>query len=138
MTACGPIAVGVGSAGGARYADLARDDDELVRARGRRSHQHLQAAVRQPRPVLGPAAVQARGATSLYLFGSCARNEAKPDSDIDLFVDYDPARRFSLVDLAAVQSLLEDRLTAKIDLTTRDSLHPLLRDGIERSAVRVF
>ena len=84
------------------------------------------------------AAVQARGATSLYLFGSSARDEAGPASDIDLFVDYDPERRFSLVDLAAIQNLLEDRLATRIDVTTRDSLHPLLRDGIIKSAVRVF
>jgi predicted nucleotidyltransferase len=82
--------------------------------------------------------VQARGATSLYLFGSSGRNEAGPDSDIDLFVDYDPTRHFSLVDLAAIQHLLEDRLAARIDVTTRDSLHPRLRKAIERSAVRVF
>ena len=84
------------------------------------------------------AAAQARGATSLYLFGSSARDEARPDSDIDLFLDYDPTRRFSLVDLAAIQHLLENHLTAKIDVTARDSLHPRLRDSIERSAVRVF
>ena len=84
------------------------------------------------------AAIQARGATSLYLFGSSARDDARADSDIDLFVDYDPAQRFSLVDLAAIQHLLEDRLAKRIDVTTRDSLHPLLRDGIVRSAIRVF
>lgn len=84
------------------------------------------------------AAVRARGVTSLYLFGSIARNQAGPDSDIDLFVDYDPAQHFSLVDLVAVQHLLEERIAARIDVTTRDSLHPRLRDAIERSAVRVF
>ncbi len=84
------------------------------------------------------AAVQARGATLLYLFGSSARDEARPDSDLDLFVDYDPARRFSLVDLAAIKNLLQNRLATEIDVTTRDSLHPLLRDGIVRSAIRVF
>lgn len=83
-------------------------------------------------------AVQARGATSLYLFGSSAPDEARPDSDLDLFIDYDPARRFSLVDLAAIQNLLEDRLATKIDVTTRDGLHPRLRDNITRSAVRLF
>lgn len=84
------------------------------------------------------SAVQARGATSLFLFGSSARDEAGPESDIDLFVDYDPARRFSLVDLAAIQNLLEDRLATRVDVTTRDSLHPLLRDRIIKSAIRVF
>jgi uncharacterized protein len=84
------------------------------------------------------AVVQARGATSLYLFGSSARDEARADSDLDLFIDYDPTRRFSLTDLAAIKNILQDRLATEIDVTTRDSLHPLLRDGIVRSAVRVF
>ena len=83
-------------------------------------------------------AVKARGATSLYLFGSAARDEAKVDSDLDLFVDYDPQKKFSLVDLVGIKLVLEDALGVEIDVTTRDSLHPMLRKDIEQSAVRVF
>ncbi len=83
-------------------------------------------------------AIRARGATSMYLFGSVARDQARPDSDIDLFIDYDPHARFSLIDLAAIKNLLEDRLAVSVDVTTRDSLHPRLRQSIERSAVRIF
>lgn len=74
----------------------------------------------------------------LYLFGSAARDKARPDSDLDLFIDYDPARRFSLLDLVGIKQLLEEQMSAEIDITTRDSLHPMLKDDIERSAVRVF
>jgi len=83
-------------------------------------------------------AVKARGATSLYLFGSAARNEAQTDSDLDLFLDYDPKKKFSLVDLVGIKLFLEDLLGVEIDVTTRDSLHPMLRKEIEQSAVRVF
>jgi predicted nucleotidyltransferase len=83
-------------------------------------------------------AVRSRGATALYLFGSSARDQAHPDSDLDLFVDYDPTAKFSLLDLAAIKNLLEDALAVEVDVTTRDSLHPMLRDDIERSAIRVF
>jgi predicted nucleotidyltransferase len=83
-------------------------------------------------------AVKARGATSLYLFGSTARGEVKVDSDIDMFIDYDPGKKFSLVDLAGIKLFLEDALGVDVDVTTRDSLHPMLRKGIEQSAVRVF
>jgi predicted nucleotidyltransferase len=82
--------------------------------------------------------IKARGATSLYLFGSAARDEANPDSDLDLFIDYDPAKKFSLVDLVGIKLILEDSLGVVVDLTTRDSLHPMLRQDIEKSALRVF
>ena len=83
-------------------------------------------------------AVKARGATSLYLFGSAVRDEAKVASDLDLFIDYDPAKKFSLVDLVGIKLLLEDALGVEVDVTTRDSLHPMLRKDIEQSAVCVF
>lgn len=83
-------------------------------------------------------AVKGMGATSLYLFGSFARNEAAPDSDLDLFIDYERSRNFSLIDLISIKQYLEEAMTAEVDLTTRDSLHPMLKDEIERSAIRVF
>ncbi|MGW5958580.1 nucleotidyltransferase family protein [Methylorubrum thiocyanatum] len=83
-------------------------------------------------------AVRTLGATSLYLFGSTVRDEARSDSDLDLFVDYDPASRFNAFDLVGIKLLLEARLGAAIDITTRDGLHPRLRDRIEASAIRVF
>jgi predicted nucleotidyltransferase len=83
-------------------------------------------------------AVKARGATSLFLFGSAARDRAQPGSDLDLFVDYEPAENFSLVNLVDIKLYLEDRLGVPVDITTRDSLHPMLRRSIENSAVRVF
>lgn len=83
-------------------------------------------------------AVKALGATALYLFGSVARNEATGQSDLDLFVDYDADSRFSLVELVGIKQLLERRLGVCVDVTTRDSLDPLLRDAIEGSAERIF
>jgi uncharacterized protein len=83
-------------------------------------------------------AIKACGATSLYLFGSAARDEARAESDLDLFVDYDPNKKFSLVDLVDIKLLLEDELGIPVDVTTRDSLHPRLREDIENSAIRVF
>jgi uncharacterized protein len=83
-------------------------------------------------------AVRALGATSLYLYGSTARNEARPDSDVDVFIEYDPAGHFSLLDLVGIQQELEERLGTTVDVATRDGLHPLLRKRIEKSAIRVF
>ncbi|EHK56386.1 nucleotidyltransferase family protein [Allomesorhizobium alhagi] len=83
-------------------------------------------------------AVKGMGATALYLFGSTARDETSERSDLDLFIDYDTSRRFSLLDLIAIKQLLEEEMAVEVDVTTRDSLHPMLKEDIERSAVRVF
>lgn len=83
-------------------------------------------------------AIRGLGATSLHLFGSVARGEATAKSDIDLFVDYDPDSRFSLLDLVGIKHLLEDAPAVEVDITTRDGLHPMLREDIERDAVTVF
>ena len=83
-------------------------------------------------------ALRALGATSLYLFGSIARDEAQAGSDLDLFVDYDPGGRFSLLELVGIKQFLEEEIGVPVDVTTRNSLHPLLRADIEQSAVQVF
>ncbi|MBP1850063.1 nucleotidyltransferase family protein [Rhizobium halophytocola] len=83
-------------------------------------------------------AVRDMGATALYRFGSTARNEAQSSSDLDIFIDYDPSSRFSLVQLVEIKQFLEAMLALEVDLTTRNRLHALLRDEIEQSAIRVF
>ena len=83
-------------------------------------------------------AIKALGATSLYLFGSLAQDEAKPGSDVDLFIDYDPNSRFNAFDLVGIKQFLERELGVEVDITTRDGLHPMLRAEIEQSALRVF
>jgi predicted nucleotidyltransferase len=87
---------------------------------------------------LSTEALRARGVEAAYLFGSTARGEARPDSDLDVFIDIAPDARFSLLDLAGVHRLLNESIGRKVDVTTRESLHPKLRGEIERDAVRVF
>ena len=82
--------------------------------------------------------LRARGASSAYVFGSTARGEATAASDLDIFIDVVPDRKFSLIDLAGIELFLADQLGVVIDVTTRDSLHPKLRADIEREAVRAF
>jgi hypothetical protein len=83
-------------------------------------------------------AIKAMGATSLYLFGSVVQDEAARDSDLDLFIDYDPSSRFNAFDLVGIKQFLETELGIDVDITTRDGLHPMLRDIIEQSAIRIF
>jgi uncharacterized protein len=83
-------------------------------------------------------AIRAMGATALYIFGSTARGDAKDNSDLDIFIDYDPNGKFNAFDLVGIKQFLEDELEMAVDVTTRDGLHPMLRGDIERSAMRVF
>lgn len=82
--------------------------------------------------------IQSLGATSLYLFGSAARDELTDASDIDVFIDYDPQSAFSFVEFVRLKDLLEARLGRDVDLTTRSGLHPRLKSEIERSSIRVL
>jgi uncharacterized protein len=83
-------------------------------------------------------AVRSMGATGLYLFGSAARDELERESDLDIFIDYETGSHFSLLDLVAIKEFLEEKLEVEVDVTTRDSLHPMLKADIEQSAIRVF
>lgn len=81
--------------------------------------------------------VRRLGASALYLFGSTARDEAGPDSDIDVFVDYD-LERFSFVELFELEAMLSSALAGRVEVGTRKGLHPLLRSDIEHEAIRIF
>jgi uncharacterized protein len=75
------------------------------------------------------------GASNVAVFGSVARGESGPASDLDLLIDLDPSR--SLLDHIHLQHELEDLLGVKVDVLTRRGLHPLIRDAILREAVPV-
>jgi predicted nucleotidyltransferase len=77
------------------------------------------------------------GVQHLYLFGSTARGDARDDSDIDLFFDYEKGK-LSLFGLMEVKEQAARILGRKTDIMTRDSLHKTLRERIEASALQVF
>ncbi len=72
------------------------------------------------------------GARDVRVFGSVARGEATPDSDLDLLVTFEPSR--SLLDRIALIQDLEDALGVPVDVVTENGLHPLIRDEILRQA----
>jgi uncharacterized protein len=82
--------------------------------------------------------IRAHGVRALYVFGSTARDTARDDSDVDIFIEAERIDRFNAFDLIDVKMLLERRLDANVDLTTRDGLHLRLREQIEREAIQVF
>ncbi|MEQ1880152.1 MAG: nucleotidyltransferase family protein [Burkholderiales bacterium] len=75
------------------------------------------------------------GVKSLALFGSIARGDAGPQSDVDMLVEFDGPGTFD--GYMNVKLYLEDLIGKPIDLVTRAALHPRLRPTVEREAVRV-
>lgn len=83
--------------------------------------------------------LRAFGVAALYLYGSHARDDARPDSDIDVLVDIVPGTRRDLHTAMGPQIALEKAFPGvEIGCSTREGLHPLYRPHIERTLVRVF
>lgn len=82
--------------------------------------------------------IRARGVARLDLFGSLARGEGGPDSDIDVVVDIEPGRKFSLIDLAGLQVHLSDLFGRRTDVVIRKNLRPRMRAVVEADAVPVL
>ncbi len=76
----------------------------------------------------------AMGAGSLSLFGSVARDEAGPDSDVDILIEL--GRPIGLFDLGRIQIRLEEILGQKVDLVMPEGLRPRLRARVLAEAVR--
>ncbi len=77
----------------------------------------------------------AHGASNVRVFGSRARGEATPTSDLDILVDLEPGR--SLLDVVAIKQELEDTLGCRVDVVTEAALSPYLRDAVLREAVAI-
>jgi predicted nucleotidyltransferase len=85
----------------------------------------------------GQAELRRLGVEHLYLFGSTARDEAGPASDVDIFFDH-PEGSLGLIQLIAIKDATAAILGRDADVMTRRSLHPVLRAHIEASAMQVF
>src|ERR1700730_141753 len=83
--------------------------------------------------------LRAQGIAALYLFGSYARDEARADSDVDMFVDPVDDNTFGLIALFSSRAVVESTLPGMdIAYSTRASIVPGYRPYIERDAIRVF
>ena len=84
------------------------------------------------------SALRELGIDALYLFGSHARDEAGPDSDVDVFIDASLAGSFGFLSYMDAFDVLRSSVGHNVDYGTRNGLHPLLKTAIEHEAIRIF
>lgn len=73
------------------------------------------------------------GAQKVRVFGSAARGDAGPDSDLDFLVEFEEGR--SLLDVTALWQDLEELLGRKVDIVEPEGLHWYIRDRVLREAL---
>jgi predicted nucleotidyltransferase len=73
------------------------------------------------------------GASNLRIFGSVARDESGPGSDVDVLVDFAPGR--SLFDLVGFEQDLEELLGCEVDVVSEGGISPYIQDRILAEAV---
>jgi predicted nucleotidyltransferase len=74
-----------------------------------------------------------RGAIKVAVFGSYARGDQGPDSDLDIMVEF--SERKSLLDIIGIEQELSDKLGLKVDLLTEKAISPYLIDRIRKEMV---
>lgn len=84
-----------------------------------------------------PALARDFGVSELSVFGSVTRGEARPESDIDILVDFEPTARIGLLEFVKLQDHLAMLLGQRVDLVMRSGVRRQLRDRIFAEALRV-
>jgi predicted nucleotidyltransferase len=82
--------------------------------------------------------LRARGVTRLAIFGSTARGDVGPESDVDLLIEVDAQSRFGLFAFLDLKNDLADLLGRPVDLAFPDAMGARLREVVLRDAVEVF
>ena len=77
-----------------------------------------------------PELQQRFGVKSIAIFGSTARNQAGPESDVDVLVEFDPVSEPSLMDFTDLKHYLTDKMSVQVDLAKKSLIIPELRSTI--------
>ena len=73
-----------------------------------------------------------------YLFGSCARGDERPDSDVDLLVNYTDSDSLSLMDITRMMINLGKNINRKVDLVEYEYLKPFARESANRDKIKIY
>jgi uncharacterized protein len=84
------------------------------------------------------AELRAKGVAHAALFGSIARGEQRPGSDIDIMVEIAPEARIGLYQYVGIVHYLEDLFPIRVDVANREGLKPFVRPSAERDAIYAF
>jgi predicted nucleotidyltransferase len=84
------------------------------------------------------ADLRAQGVAHAALFGSLARGDDRPDSDIDILVDLDPAIVVTIFDYAGVKEFIAGMFDRPVDVVSRESLKPRVRPKATADAIYAF
>jgi len=82
--------------------------------------------------------LRSRGVLHAALFGSVARDEAQPGSDIDIMIEIEPDAPVGVFEYVGITQYLADLFPDRVDVANRRSLKALVRRGAERDAVYAF
>ena len=82
--------------------------------------------------------LRAKGVLHAAIFGSLARGDSRPDSDVDIMVDLDPGRRLGLFDFTSIKQDLEDLLQVNVDLAQAEALKRLIKEQAMSEKVDAF
>jgi predicted nucleotidyltransferase len=82
--------------------------------------------------------LRASGVAALWVFGSVARGDAQPDSDVDLVIDFAPDAKASLFQLVRIKEEIEQALERPVDIGERSAMTKHVVTIAERDLVRVF
>src|SRR5205085_11741752 len=81
------------------------------------------------------SSLRARGIRHAALFGSVARGQNRPDSDIDILVEFDPAARVTIFDYVGIKEYIADLFEQPVDVINREGLKPHLRESSLQDAI---
>src|SRR5271163_1995228 len=84
------------------------------------------------------ADLRAHGVLHAALFGSAARDEQRPDSDLDILVDLDPAIVATMFDYAGLKDYVASLFQGSVDVIDRDALKPRVRPRATADAIYAF